>query len=62
MQISVAYFASLLFCRFVSSARPLPPNTNFELSLQFPRQVLSEDSKTISELGLKGSVIVQTLK
>lgn len=48
--------------RFVSSARPLPPNTNFELSLQFPRQVLSEDSKTISELGLKGSVIVQTLK
>ncbi|EME30264.1 NSFL1 cofactor p47 [Galdieria sulphuraria] len=48
--------------RFVSSARPLPSNAAFELSLQFPRQILSEDSKTISELGLKGSVIVQTLK
>lgn len=48
--------------RFVSSARPLPSNTNFELSLQFPRQILSEDSKTIRELGLKGSVIVQTIK
>ncbi|GJQ09823.1 hypothetical protein GpartN1_g1614.t1 [Galdieria partita] len=48
--------------RFVSNARPLPSNTTFELGLQFPRQILSEDSKTISELGLKGSVIVQTLK
>lgn len=52
----------LNFFRFVSSARPLPSNTNFELSLQFPRQILSEDSKTIRELGLKGSVIVQTIK
>eukprot|EP00871_Galdieria_phlegrea_P004683 jgi/Galph1/5215/GphlegSOOS_G3867.1 len=48
--------------RFVSAARRLPANVDFDLSLQFPRQILTDDGKTISELGLKGSVILQTLR
>lgn len=45
---------------FVQAARPAVQS--FALATTFPRKELSDDKQTVKEAGLKGAVVVQTLK
>lgn len=45
---------------FVQAARP--GTQTFALATTFPRKELADDAQTIKEAGLKGAVVVQTLK
>mmetsp|Transcript_10961 Transcript_10961/g.19812 ORF Transcript_10961/g.19812 Transcript_10961/m.19812 type:complete len:377 (-) Transcript_10961:99-1229(-) len=47
---------------FVNAARPGFASVAYDLSTTFPKKVLSDNSATISSEGLKGAVVVQTMR